>query len=242
MYIVSPSKPLSEAQRQALEGQMVTCWPPGYRQFIRHFGEGTYRGWMNVHAPDAEVLKPFAEYDLWEHDADSPITQAQIGECIAIGSTVDGDFLAVHPQSNQLLWLPRHEEQLRAIVLAVATSEDEKTYAQVMDEIYRQIYGSEPERAVYYESWTISSFHLFLRLPPGPLSLPELAGRCREAYPPDLTMENEYTGQLFYQQMGGYVRFNYANAQEVAIKYEEDAVQTFSSLKEWLVSQGCEAI
>lgn len=239
IYLVSPSKPLSAAQSQVLTGQMAACWPPGYHQFIRHFGEGTYRGWMNVHMPDAEVLKPFVEYDLWEHDADSPITQAQIAECIAIGSTVDGDFLAVHPQSHQLIWLPRHEEKVRAIVLAAAAPEDETVYARMMDEIYRRIYGSEMSGAVYYEPWTGSSQHLFLRLPPGPLSLPELAGRCREAYPPDLRMDNEYKGLLFYQKIGGYVRFNYAFGQEVAIKYEEDAVAFFSSLKEWLISQGC---
>ena len=117
MYIVSQPKPPSEDRIQALTTVDAISFPPGYLRFLRRFGEGTYRGWMNVQLPDTEVLKPFAEYDLWEHDADSPITQQQIGECIAIGTTVDGDFLAVHPQTAQLLWLPRHDEYLKAVSL-----------------------------------------------------------------------------------------------------------------------------
>lgn len=63
-----------------------------------------------------------------------------------------------------------------------------------------------------------------MRLPPvqEQLSLPELAGMFREAFLPDLTIENEYVCKLFYRQLNGYVRFNYANRQEVAVMYEED--------------------
>ncbi|MCQ6561252.1 hypothetical protein [Paenibacillus mendelii] len=242
MYIVSQPKPPSEDRIQALTTIDAISFPPGYLRFLRRFGEGTYRGWMNVQLPDTEVLKPFAEYDLWEHDADSPITQQQIGECIAIGTTVDGDFLAVHPQTAQLLWLPRHDEYLKAVSLQERTQEDDGMYAMVLDEIYRQVYGSDQEDAVYYEPWTGSRSHLFLRLPPGrnQLSLPELAGMCRAAYPPDLSVETPYTCHLFYRQLGGYVRLNYANQQEVAIVYEHDAQQAFDNMEQWLLSNGCE--
>ncbi|OAB41977.1 hypothetical protein [Paenibacillus glacialis] len=107
MYIVSQPKPLSDDRSQALAKEDAAFFPPGYLQFLGQFGEGTYRGWMNVQLPDMEVLKPFAEYDLWEHDEDSPITAQQIGQCVAIGTTVDGDFLVLHRETAQLLWLPR---------------------------------------------------------------------------------------------------------------------------------------
>ncbi|WP_234405591.1 hypothetical protein [Paenibacillus sp. IHBB 10380] len=154
-----------------------------------------------------EVLKPFAEYELWEHDEDSPITAQQIGQCVAIGTTVDGDFLALHPETAQLLWLPRHAEQLMAITLQARERKDERTYVMVLDEIYRQVYGSGQED----EPWTGSQSHLFLRLPPGQdqLSLPKLAGMCRAAFSPDLAVETGYTCHLFYRQLGGYIRFNY---------------------------------
>lgn len=115
MYIVSQPKPLSDGQNQALAKEDVTVYPQGYLRFLRRFGEGTYRGWLNVQLPNAEVLKPFVEYGLWEHDENSPISEQQIGECIVIGTTVDGDFLAVHPQTARLLWLPRHAEHVKAI-------------------------------------------------------------------------------------------------------------------------------
>ena len=243
MYVVSQPEPLSDRGKQMLAMQDTISLPPGYLHFLQRFGEGTYRGWMNVQLPDTEVLKPFAEYDLWEHDADSPITEQQIGQCVAIGTTVDGDFLAVHPQTAQLIWLPRHEEYLRAITLQEREQEDDGTYAKVLDEIYRQVYGRDSEEAAFYEPWTGFQSHVFLRLPPerGLDSLPELAEKCRGAYSPDFSIETQYTCKLFYRQLGGYIRFNYANKQEVAVMYAQDAQQEFAVMEQWLLSNGCEA-
>lgn len=245
MYIVSRPKPLSEEQNQMLAQEDAAMYPPGYLQFLQRFGEGTYRGWVNVQLPDSEVLKPFAEYGFWDCDGDdSPITEQQIGECIAIGTTVDGDFLAVHPQTAGLLWLPRHAEYIKAIPLQAQEQENEAMYALMLDEIYHQVYGSSQQEAVYYEPWTGSRSHLFLRLPPktAQLSLPELAGLCRTDFPVDLSIETPYTGFLFYRELGGYVRFNYAYQQEVAVIYERDAQQKLAAIEQWLLSKGCEAI
>ncbi|MFC7677461.1 hypothetical protein [Paenibacillus sp. GCM10028914] len=244
MYIVSRPKPLSEGQHQVLTKEDASIYPPGYQRFLQRFGEGTYRGWINVQLPDSEVLRPFAGYGLWECDAESPITERQIGECIAIGTTVDGDYLAVHPQTAGLLWLPRHSEHIKAISLQAWEQKDDGGYALVMDEIYRQVYGSSPKEVVYYEPWTGTRSHLFLRLEPGQgqLSLPELAGACQVDFPPDLFIENPYTCFLFYRQLGGYVRLNYAYQQEVAIFYEQDAGQAFAVLEQWLLSKGCKTI
>lgn len=240
MYLVSQPKPLSDDQNQALVREYAAFFPPGYVQFLRRLGEGTYSGWMNVHLPDSEVLKPFADYELWEHDEDSPITAQQIGECVAIGTTVDGDFLAVHPETNQWLWLPRHSDHVMALKLQMRDQEEE--YDIILDEIYRQVYGCAQEVSRYYEPWSGSRSHLFLRLPPGKngLLLPVLASMCSEDFPPDFSVETEYTCYLFYQGLGGYVRFNYANSQEVAVMYEQEGQQAFDVMKKWLLSKGCE--
>lgn len=63
MYIVSRPKPLSDGQNQALAKEDATVYPPGYLRFLRRFGEGTYRGWLNVQFPDAEVLKSLQSTD-----------------------------------------------------------------------------------------------------------------------------------------------------------------------------------
>jgi len=244
MYIVSRQKQLSEGQNQVLAKEDAAIYPPGYHRFLQRFGEGTYRGWVNVQLPDTEVLKPFAEYGLWECDEDSPITEQQIGECIAIGTTVDGDFLAVHPQMAGLFWLPRHAEYIKVISLQAREQEDEGMYALVLDEIYRQVYGISQGESIYYEPWTGTRSHLFLRLPQGQdqLTLPELADLCQNEFPPDLSIENAYACFLFYRQLGGYVRLNYAYQQEVAVFYEQDAGQAFEVMEQWLLSKGCEAI
>ncbi|RCX17695.1 hypothetical protein DFP94_10854 [Fontibacillus phaseoli] len=246
MYLVSRPKPLSESQSQELANEGAISFPPGYLVFLRRFGEGTYRGWMNVHFPDSEVLKPFAGYGLWEHDADSPITEEQIGECVAIGTTTDGDFLAVHPGTFALLWLPRHDDRIQAISLQANGREEDESYAKIMDEIYLRTYGSSQEGAVYYEPSSDSRGHLFLHLSPenGQHTLPELAGVCRAEFRPDLSMETEYACHLFYRQLGGYIRFNYAYGREVAIFYEQDADagKAFAQLEQWLLSNGCKII
>ncbi|WP_422658875.1 hypothetical protein ACK8P5_25010 [Paenibacillus sp. EC2-1] len=242
MYLVSQPKPLSDHQKQLLECEYIISFPPGYVQFMRRFGEGAYSGWMNVHLPDSEVLKPFVEYELWEHDEDSPITAQQIGECIAVGTTVDGDFLAVHPEVEQLLWLPRHSDHIMALTLQMQQLDDDMGYVTVLNDIYRQSYGCVQETPMYYEPWSGSRNHLFLRLPPGKneLSLPVLANMCQEEFAPDLSIDTEYTCYLFYQSLGGYVRFNYANQQEVAIMYEQEVQEVFDVMKKWLLMKGCE--
>lgn len=241
MYLVSQPKPLMEGKLQAIVNIGELHFPPGYLQFLQCFGEGTYRGWMNVHLPDSEVLKPFPEYDLWEHDESSPITKLQIGQCIAIGTTVDGDFLAEHPETAQLLWLPRHEDALRALSIPMWEQEEEQ-YGKVIDDIYRQVYGGSQVGPVYYEPWTDTKEHLFLRLPPTQeqFTLSKLADMCREEFHPDLLIENEYTCMLFYQRLGGYIRFNLAYSQEIAIIYEQQAQPLFDAMEQWLLSKGCE--
>lgn len=242
MYIVSEPVGLSEHHRQQLKAENADLYPPAYTRFLQQYGQGTYRGWMNVQVPDPEVLRPFAEYELWEHDEDSPLTEQQIGECTAIGTTVDGDFLAVHPGVDGLLWLPRHAERIQVIPLPAGEQEEEGSYALILDDIYRQVYGRSQEESAYYEPWTASRQHLFLRMPPGAgqLALTELADLCRAEAPPDLFIENLYVCYLFYRELGGYIRLNLANGQEVAVFYEQAAGQVSARLKEWLLSKGCE--
>lgn len=204
MYIVTEPIGLSEHYKHLLETANEGQYPPAYTRFLQQYGEGTYRGWMNVQAPDPEVLRPFAEYGLWEHDEDSPITEQQIGECTAIGTTVDGDFLAVHPRVNGLLWLPRHAERIQAIPLPAGEEEEAVGYALILDGIYRMMYGRSQEESVYYEPWTGTREHFFLRMPPGagPLALKELADLYRADHPPDLFIENPYVCYLFYRELG----------------------------------------
>lgn len=57
MYIVSRPKPQSEGQNQVLAKEAATVYPPAYLRFLQRFGEGTYRGWMNVQFPDAERVE-----------------------------------------------------------------------------------------------------------------------------------------------------------------------------------------
>lgn len=59
-------------------------------------------------------------------------------------------------------------------------------------------------------------------------------------HPPDLYIENPYICYLLYRELGGYIRLNLANGQEVAVFYEQAAGQVSAKMKEWLLSKGCE--
>ncbi|MEW4371663.1 SMI1/KNR4 family protein [Paenibacillus kandeliae] len=58
------------------------------------------------------------------------------------------------------------------------------------------------------------------------LRLKEIADRIALQWPPNLRVETEHSGQLFYHSVGGYIRFNYAYAAEVLFVHEEQAASS----------------
>ncbi|WP_405152959.1 SMI1/KNR4 family protein [Paenibacillus sp. FSL K6-0108] len=219
MYIVTRAlKPVPAKELNHFEEQHSISLPTSYRQWLEQYGEGTYTGWMNVQRPDQEVLKPFAEYDFWMHTEDTPVTQNQLQECISIGSSVDGDFLAIHPDVKGLLWLPRHDEHI------VLWSCHEADFGETLDRIYCGYYHQDkPLTPAYFEPWNELRNHTFYHLVNVEREdfMKELADLCKTRFKWDAVMENEYTCKLFMVSMGGYLRFNYANGREIALFYEE---------------------
>lgn len=55
------------------------------------------------------------------------------------------------------------------------------------------------------------------------LRLKETADRIALQWAPDLRLETEHSGQLFYHSVGGYIRFNYAYAAEVLFVHDHPA-------------------
>lgn len=238
MYIVSQRLvPVPSGVIRQAEQDMQVAFPGGYSRFLQQFGEGTYRGWFNIHSPDPNVLPPFAEYDLWEHEETSPITQEQLRQCVAIGTTIDGDFLAVHPQAEGLVWLPRHSETIRLIPPEAAS------YTDTLDRIYQETFGdAESAAPAYFEPWNETRQHAFFLFNPengSSLSLRELGARCRDFFRPDLLIDNEHTGVSFIRELGGYIRFNYAYGREVAVFYEEEAAGLFGEIAYFLQNNHC---
>ncbi|WP_427051890.1 SMI1/KNR4 family protein [Paenibacillus sp. TC-CSREp1] len=219
MYIVSHLiKPVSMQELQQVEQKHSIRLPLAYQCWMQQYGEGTYSGWMNVQRPDSEILKPFVEYDLWEHTDETPINQQQLQECVCIGTSVDGDFLAVHAEVEGLIWLPRHDEQITLWPCG------DKSFAEMLDQIYCGYYQKDkPFRPAYYEPWNEKRKYTFYHYAGKEygLSMKELAGLCQSQFSWDLVIEDEYTCKLFRASIGGYVRFNYAYGREIALFFEE---------------------
>ncbi len=253
MYIISSQRNLSSAEElDALEQQYGVRLPQAYRQFLQEYGQGTYCDWFHVELPDPERLKEFAEYGLWEHAEDSPITAMQLAECVVIASTVDGDMLALHPHLEVGIWLPRHSEQM------ITVQWTESSWEASMQQQYAYVYGHEyeVEQPTYFEPWNGRQQHELSMLHTDQAMgtdedldtleakqkyLQTVAIRLAEQYEPSLRLENQYTGKLFYKEINGYVRFNYAYGNEVGLFYEpsEDLKQRLvEDLRQYLRSSG----
>lgn len=241
MYLVSNYvKTITGEQLRLLEQEWNISLPSSYIQFLEQYGQGTYCGLLNVEYPDRERLQEFVEYELWEHDEQSPITREQLAECIVIATTIDGDFVALHPQVESLIWLPRHSEIIER------RSCGEQSWIECMETWIEAAYGSldlaETER--YFEPWNDRQQHLFLMLGTqeampneqtdeaegtvcgrGTNPLADIAHQCAEIMKPDLIINNPYSGLLFFRSLNGYVRFNYAYGREVAVVYEQEERQ-----------------
>ncbi|MGQ8873005.1 hypothetical protein [Paenibacillus sp. TSA_86.1] len=244
MYTVSRVfKTVSHHELQQMEQQHSVCLPLAYQSWMQQYGEGTYSGWMNIQRPDSEVLKPFAEYDLWEHTEETVISLHQLQECISIGSSVDGDFLAVHADVEGLIWLPRHDEQI-----SVWPSHHE-SFAEILDHIYCGYYRrDEPSGPAYFEPWNEERQHIFYHFTGKEhgVSMKELADLCPSHFSWDLVIENEYTCMLFQSGIGGYVRFNYAYEREIALFYEtnhpteaQEAQKQVQEIQQFLQAHHC---
>lgn len=236
MYIVSNNRiPVSDTELDDIQRETGLRFPPSYRSFLTRYGQGTYGGWVNVTSPDPDVLQPFAEYDFWLHDEDSPITQEQIKECVSIGTSIDGDFLAVHPQTDGILWLPRHDE----IITLKPCGED--LFTNTLDRIYLDAYKQASTAPPYFEPWNDTRLHAFFRFVPleGGLPMTELASLCKARFQPDLVVEDEYSCKIFLQALGGYLRFNYAIGTEIAAFYEKDRSKQYEDMASFLQQHGC---
>ncbi|WP_339831009.1 SMI1/KNR4 family protein [Paenibacillus sp. FSL R7-0272] len=248
MYIVSHMlKPVSHQELQQVEQEHAVRLPLAYQRWLQQYGEGTYSGWMNIQRPDPEVLKPFAEYDLWEHTEATVISQSQLQECISIGSSVDGDFLVIHADVEGLIWLPRHDEQI------TVWPSKEASFADILDHIYCGYYHrDEPFRPAYFEPWNEERQHIFYHFTgkENGILMKELADLCESHFSWDLVIDNEYTCKLFSAMIGGYVRFNMASEREIVLFYEknnhateaQEAQQQVQAIQQFLQAHHCTAL
>lgn len=205
--------------------------PEAYCEFLEKYGVGTYCGVLNIQLPDEQQLTEFVEYELWENDEDSPITNQQLAECVVIGTTIDGDFLALHPQVNDLLWIPRHSERME-----VRPLDDKASWIEMMDQWLKISYGDSfqiLQENRYYESWNQDQRYRSLTFHP-PIEgndlvsisssaeqLTQIAHEIDLQIPADLKIETAYSCLLFWRSIQGYARFNYAYGYEVVLCYED---------------------
>ncbi|KEO78707.1 SMI1/KNR4 family protein [Paenibacillus polymyxa] len=230
--------------------------PPPYVAFLTRYGPGTFCGLLVIEPPDAQLLQSYADYELWAHDDNCPITVQQLGECVVIGSSIDGDFLAVHPQVEGLLWLPRHSE-----VIAKKPLDVQVPFTDTLEHILQDEFGRIEPFPRYFEPVSLDRAATFLLFNPpetaeacgsahpndqalqiAPASIQVLAQRFKQHFDSHLWIENEHICMAFLQTLGGYVRFNYAYGREVAIIYEPTAIALRDEILAFLQKEHCRVV
>jgi hypothetical protein len=257
MYWVSTQHtPVATDELTNIEHTYGITLPPPYVAFLTRYGPGTYCGLLIIEMPDPQLLQSYTDYELWTHDDNCPITAQQLGECVVIGSSIDGDFLAIHPQVEGLMWLPRHSE-----IITTKTLDVQVPFTETLEHILQDEFGRTEPFPRYFEPVSPDKTATFLLFSPldtaeaynpanpsdqalnfAPASLQALAQRFKQHFNSNLWIENEHICMAFLQTLGGYVRFNYAYGREVAIIYESKAIALRDEILSFLQKEHCRVV
>lgn len=223
LYVTSMQlKVLSENEIVLFERQSKIKFPQQYCNFMNTYGIGTYSGAICISTPDFNILKDFSDYDFWQHK-NAPITKEQIKECIVIGNSIDGDFIAAHSNLDGYILLPRHSE-----TITLVPYNDEK-FIDTIIKIGHCFCNEDLEN--YFEP--LGGNHIFLHYINKDLH--DIVNLFRSTFRNDFLIENEYICEVFLTQMDGYVRFNLAYGFEVSIFYSDYGVECFRKVEKFLL-------
>lgn len=227
MYCTSAQmKRLSDSELISLEQKGLPKFPQPYIDFMKTYGIGTYGGAICIHFPDFDILKDFAEYAFWEYK-DAPITKEQLQECVVIGNSIDGDYIAIHAEVKGYILLPRDSDIIELFPYA---GED---FICTINKIGKFLYEEDLEN--YFEP--VGNNPVFFRA--ADRDPHDLAGQFKTIFRGDYLIENEYVCEVFLIDMGGYVRFNFSSGFEVAVFYSDYGLTYFEKVKKFLKENGC---
>lgn len=228
MYCTSTQMELlSDSDFIFLEQKGLCKFPQPYIDFMKTYGVGTYGGVICIGGPDFDILKDFAEYHFWTFK-DAPITEEQFFECVVIGNSIDGDYIAIHSQVEGYILFPRDSAVIKLFPY------DEESFICSINKIGKFLYGE--DLGGYFEP--IGAKSLFLHA--SGESTNGLIERFKAMFTGDYLIENEYICDVFLRCMGGYVQFNLALKSEIAVFYSDYGLAYFEKVKKFLIDNGCE--
>ena len=222
MYCTSTQvKVLSDSDFISFEQKGISKFPQPYVDFMKTYGT------ICIGAPDFDILKNFAEYHFWKFK-DAPISEEQFCECVVIGNSIDGDYIALHSQVEGYILFPRDSDVIKLFPY------DDESFICSINEIGKFLYDEDLEN--YFEP--VGTKSLFLHA--SGESTNALIEQFKEMFKGDYLIENEYICDVFLRRMGGYVQFNLALKSEIAVFYSNYGVACFEKVKKFLTDNGCE--
>ena len=180
MYCTSTQvKLLRDGDFISFEQNGIPKFPRPYIDFMKTYGIGTYGGAICITAPDFDILKSFAEYHFWKFK-DAPITEEQFCECVAIGNSIDGDYIAIHSQVKGYILFPRNSGIIKLFPY------DEERFIYSINKIGKYLYDEDLEN--YFEP--VGAQSLFLHASSEITNA--LIERFKAMLKGDYMIENEY--------------------------------------------------
>jgi hypothetical protein len=133
----------TDAEVDAAQKQLEVVFPDGYREYVTTFGEGTLGGsYIRIFPPHAllawrkHYLELMRDYWLWDEEP-FIFTQKQALESYAIGDTLDGDQLVVHPDNKDKIFvLPRNEYRVYEAGVTLAAAIEWLCTAGILTEVF----------------------------------------------------------------------------------------------------------
>lgn len=227
MYCTSTQvKLLSDSDFISFEQKGISKFPQPYVDFMKTYGIGTYGGAICIGAPDFDILKNFAAYHFWKFK-DAPISEEQFCECVVIGNSIDGDYIALHSQVEGYILFPRDSDVIKLFPY------DEESFICSINEIGKFLYDEDLEN--YFEP--VGTQSLFLHT--SRENTDALIEGFKTVFKGDYLIENEYICDVFLRRMGGYVQFNLALKSEIAVFYSDYGLACFEKVKKFLIDNGC---
>jgi len=234
MYITSKNlNKISRSDLKKIEKDIGFILPRSYKQFLETFGTGTYAGTIVIDIPD-ERIKESELHDFWEHK-NSPISKEEVGECLCLANSIDGDFLAMHKNYDGLILLPRYSEIITVFPI------DKNDFRLTLNCVFKHLYNEDTASYYYFEP-TISTNHKFMFAQSE--NIYHLIQELKSNFSIDYLVEDQYICKIFLHSMGGYVRFNLSVLQygvkkvEVAIIYTDGGINVFSGVVGFLQRHG----
>ncbi len=186
-------------------------------------GYGAYCGLIAISSPEKFPDENNEVYDWWEFD-NAPINKEQLSECVVLGLSIDGDYIAIHQSIDGYILIPRQD----VVIKGFQSIKDD--FRGSLREVSNSLYGEMDVNLEYYQTICDGYLRVFYKVK----ELKMLAEEFKNKFNYDFIVgDHENSWEVFIRDLGGSVRFNLAYGGEIVIGYCDYGRDYLEKIKEF---------